>query len=180
MPEPYLSSILSFAHKLEETNQLSEAAVGKGESKKVDKEVRTDKILWLDGFENEEVQWLRDIYEGLQNMLRENFFLPVKRYEFHLTKYEKGSFYRLHQDTHTEKPGRLVSCVLYLNTCPEGEGGELVLYDHEVRPIKIRPERGKIVVFDSALEHKVEKTNVDRWSVTGWLRSDIHPGIRLY
>jgi SM-20-related protein len=172
--------IVKLAHELENADRLSKAAIGKGHSKKIDSRIRTDRILWIDSLDNQEIQWIRDIFEGLQKIVRENLFLPVKRYEFHLAKYDKGSFYRLHQDTHLENPGRLVSCVLYLNACLEGQGGELVLYDEELRPIKIRPEKGKLVVFDSTLEHEVKRTSVDRWSVTGWLRSDIHPNVRLF
>ncbi len=174
-----MDPILNLAQQIESSDQLFNAGIGKGFSKQVDTSIRSDKIFWIDNIENEEIQWLRDIFEGLKITFKEYFYLPIKRYEFHLAKYEKGGFYRLHTDRHVKKPGRLVSCVLYLSTCPVDQGGELILYDEELQPIKIRPERGKLIVFDSGLEHEVKKTGVDRWSITGGLRSDLHPSLRL-
>jgi SM-20-related protein len=134
--------------------------------------------MWLESFESPEEILVQQIFDSLKTIIRKEFYLPAKRFECHFAKYEPGSFYKVHQDRHQNKPGRLVSCVLYLNQC-EKNAGNLVIYDEELRPIRINPSPGKIVVFDSSLEHEVTPTKSDRWSLTGWIRDDINPGLRI-
>lgn len=170
---------MSLALNFEAKGLLKPAAIGKGFLKQARKDIRNDKIFWLNDFSTNPAMLAQNIFLGLQNIARESFFLPAKRFECHFAKYEPGCFYKTHSDQHSEQPGRLLSCVLYL-AVPEGnQGGELILYDEELRKIQIKPQPGRIVVFDSSIEHEVAKTQAERWSLTGWIRSDIHPGLRL-
>ncbi len=179
LKDKYCDDLLTWSRYLRGNGQFKQAAIGKGFKKQKTNEVRGDNIFWINEENSRDFPWIHLIYDGLMQIAKKNFYLPIKRFESHLAVYDKGSFYLRHQDLHSEKPGRLVSCVIYLTTCESGQGGDLVLYDEELRPIKIRPEKGRIVVFDSSIEHEVLKTDVERWSLTGWLRSDLHPGIRL-
>ncbi len=174
-----VSLLLDWALTIEQEGLLQAAQVGKGLRKKQVADIRSDKIFWIDNFVSERGLFLKEFYEGLQLIALRDLYLPSKRFECHFAKYEKGSFYKLHRDRHAEKPGRLLTCVLYLTDWKTNGGGELVLYDEELRKVVIHPEPGRVVVFDSALEHEVAKSFGDRWSLTGWVRSDLHPGLRL-
>lgn len=168
--------LLTYAKDNKESFQP--AKIGKGNLKQRKASVRSDSIMWLENFESPEEILVKQIFDSLKIIIRKEFYLPAKRFECHFAKYEPGSFYKVHQDRHQNKPGRLVSCVLYLNQCDKN-AGNLVIYDEELRPIRIKPSPGKIVVFDSSLEHEVTPTKSDRWSLTGWIRDDINPGLRI-
>ena len=62
--------------------------------------------------------------------------------------------------------------LLYLNSNwkPE-DGGELMLYRDELSPMKIEPLGGRLLVFESEMEHEVLMSNADRYSITGWLKN---------
>ncbi|MEZ4871598.1 MAG: 2OG-Fe(II) oxygenase [Bdellovibrionales bacterium] len=179
LPQEVVDQLLNWAKNIEKDGLFRPAAIGKGAHRHENEEIRTDKIHWIDDFSGVEGQIVQDIFSGLQGLAREAFFLPAKRFECHFAKYEPGSFYKLHQDRHVEKPGRLLTCVIYLGLDQPNQGGELILYDEELRQIRISPDPGRIVIFDSAIEHEVSRCKCNRWSLTGWIRSDIHPGIRL-
>ena len=179
LSEDHVHALFSWAKECEDDGLLKPASIGKGNRKHQNTEIRTDKIYWIDQFSSSKGKLVQDIFSDLQKILRQKFFLPAKRFECHFAKYEPGSFYKVHQDRHFEKPGRLVTCVVYLTGSECGQGGELIVYDEELRKVTIQPEPGRIVVFDSSLEHEVLRTQTNRWSLTGWIRSDLHPGIRL-
>jgi SM-20-related protein len=87
-----------------------------------------------------------------------------------MAHYPAGSFYKRHLDQFKERNNRVISTILYLNKNWEAsQGGELKLFfDHEEKIVE--PKYGRIVSFKSdQLEHEVLKTNVDRFSITGWM-----------
>jgi Rps23 Pro-64 3,4-dihydroxylase Tpa1-like proline 4-hydroxylase len=54
----------------------------------------------------------------------------------------------------------------------KGDGGELKVYLKDKEEL-ISPSWGKLVIFKSdELEHEVLPTNINRFSVCGWLRYD--------
>ena len=171
--------LLRRAQTVEEEGLLKKAAIGKGDHKKRDSEIRSDKIKWINDFSGSTGELIHSIFGGLQSLAKSELYLPAKRYECHFAKYEKGDLYKRHSDRHSFLPGRLITCVVYLSDLEEGSGGELILYDEELRPIKVVPKAGRIVVFDSAIEHEVKPSGKTRWSLTGWLREDLHPGLRV-
>lgn len=171
--------LLNHALLTEEMGLLKRAAIGKGDMKTRDESIRSDKIHWLDQYNTPAGQLAQQVFEGLLGLARKKLFLPARRFECHFAKYENGDAYLRHSDRHSFLPGRLLTCVIYLSDLEGNHGGELVLYDEDLRPIKITPSPGRIVVFDSGLEHEVRPTRQTRWSLTGWLREDLHPGIRF-
>jgi len=170
--------LLSAAKSAEKKALLRPAAIGKGERKKKIKEIRSDKIYWVDDFTTDSGKIMQAVFLGLLEIVRKELYMPAKRFECHLTKYEVGDRYLLHRDRHSVKPGRLLTCVIYLSDCARGSGS-LVLYDQDLKPVVIQPKAGSIVVFDSSLEHEVKEVKADRYSLTGWIRDDLHTGIRL-
>jgi SM-20-related protein len=178
LDQPTTNRLLRFAQDCDQKGLFHPAAVGKGDLKQRRQDVRSDKILWVDTFSTELGKLIQAFFMDLMGILRKDFYLPAKRFECHFSKYEKGSRYSLHSDRHIEKPGRLVTCVIYLSDCPYGSG-TLTLYDENLSPIRIQPQPGRIAVFDSSMEHEVSTAQSDRWSLTGWIREDLHPGLRF-
>ena len=174
-----IKSLKQWAHQIEDEGLLREAAIGKGFKKERNQTIRSDKIRWIDNFTTDEGALVSSLFSGLQTIARSKLYLPARRFECHFAKYEVGDFYKRHSDRHSFLPGRLLTCVLYLSDLQPGEGGELILYDEDLRPIKIIPQAGRIVVFDSALEHEVRAAQKERWSLTGWIRDDLLPGLNL-
>jgi len=82
-----------------------------------------------------------------------------------------GAFYKKHKDAFKSDDARRISVILYLNKNWEKEnGGELKLY-LENSEETIEPISGRLVVFESHLEHEVLESKTDRYSITGWLKS---------
>lgn len=169
--------MLNWSKDCEDSNLFKFASIGKGPSKKNIPQIRGDKIHWLENFTSNSGPLIASIFNELVEISRKEFYLPAKRFECHFAKFETGSFYKLHCDRHSRSPGRIMSVVIYLRS--NESGGELILHDNDLNKITIQPKAGKIVVFDSYLKHEVLTSLGDRWSLAGWIRSDLHPGIRL-
>jgi SM-20-related protein len=174
----HLEPLYEYCRVLDESNALKEAAIGKGELKRNAPSIRSDQIAWFDDFDSETGKVLFDVYDELMNILRCEFFLPVKRFECHFAKYETGAKYLKHVDRHTQLPGRLITCVLYLSQCSK-KSGNLKVYLPNGDIQTVAPAPGTLVVFNSELEHEVTPALTDRWSVAGWVRDDLHSGIRI-
>jgi SM-20-related protein len=91
--------------------------------------------------------------------------------EFHYAWYDIGSFYKKHLDQFRTDSGRKYSIVVYLNeNWTDEDGGQLLLYIGG-KTIRINPEGGRIVFFESdKIEHEVLSSKRPRMSVTGWLK----------
>ncbi len=157
---------------LESEGRLKKARIGKGVFKKVKESIRSDEIHWIDDFESPAGAVLSHIYTGLLQVARRELFLPIKRFECHFAKYDKGDHYKKHRDRHRMMPARVLSCVLYLSTLNGDDGGELILYHPDGETFTIHPEAGRMILFDSSIEHEVRPCKAERWSITGWLRTD--------
>lgn len=171
--------LIDEALRLEEEQKLRPAAVGKGLGKTRDTEIRTDRIHWIDKYESQPNQLVFEVFDGLMQLSKREFFLPLKRFECHFSKYDIGGFYQRHTDRHEFLPSRIISCVLYLSDMRDVQGGELIIYPERGDPVIVQPTPGKIVVFKSELEHEVKACTAIRRSLTGWLRDDFHPGLNL-
>ncbi len=171
--------LLDEALRLEAEDALRPAAVGKGLNKNRNTEIRTDRIHWIDKFDTEPTKLIHEILDGLMQISKREFFLPLKRFECHFSKYDVGGFYKKHTDRHEVMPSRILSCVIYLSDMSQVTGGELILYPEKNDPVVIQPLPGKIVVFKSELEHEVKACSATRRSLTAWLRDDLHPSLNL-
>lgn len=133
-------------------------------------EVRKDSIFWLDRNSMTDTEHLFfDKLSHFTGYLNRTCFTGIADYEFHYAVYEKGAFYKKHVDRFNNDDKRRFSMVYYLtDNWKDGDGGELSLYGKS--PALIQPKGGRLVFFDSTLEHEVLQSNTQRLSITGWLK----------
>lgn len=157
------------------SSKLSPARVGKGHNKQRQEDIRNDSICWL--YENQSVfqdQYLKKINQ-LMNLLNSELFLGLKQFEGHFALYQKKGFYKKHLDQFEKNSERQVSVVSYLNT--PVDGGELRIFNrdnhHEI-DVQVTPKAGTCVCFLSdQIYHEVLPTLNERYSIAGWLRTNI-------
>ena len=150
---------------------FKQAAIGDRFNQNEIKSIRSDQILWLDkaNVMNSEQVFFNKLNEFVQYLNR-TCYAGVNSYEFHYAVYEPGTFYKRHKDQFSQDDRRKYSLVMYLNeNWQAGNGGELVIYADQ--PERIEPHCGRIVFFDSEMEHEVLTSNFQRMSLTGWLRT---------
>lgn len=152
------------------------AGIGKKQDFTHAPEIRSDKIMWIEkGMEDDLDKIFFDPISDLILQLNRRCFLGLNSSEFHFAKYEPGNFYKKHRDAFNSDDARKISVILYLNKYwKEGDGGELKLY-LENETLEIQPLEGTLVVFESHLEHEVLESNINRYSITGWLKSSKQP-----
>lgn len=174
-----LKQIYELAKSRLSNNQFRPAAIGKGGNRQFVERIRSDQISWIDDWNEEALLPVKLVLEAINEVARKNLYLPIKRFESHFAFYEVGASYAKHVDRHHSHPSRVLSSVLYLGNWCDESGGELVIYDENARGIKIEPVPGRLVIFDSRLEHEVKPTKAERWSLTSWFRDDLHPLLQL-
>ncbi len=180
MSNEFLSSDLAFHLKtnllaLYENEALKLAGLANTHLFVHDKEIRSDKIFWLDKADNNHYeQQFFDLMDAFVLYLNRTCFTGIKSYEFHYALYEKGAFYKKHIDQFKSDNSRVFSMIIYLNEgWSEQDGGELKLYQGTEIQI-IFPENQKCVFFKSnEIEHEVLVTNTSRMSITGWLKTSL-------
>ena len=104
---------------------------------------------------------------------RETLTVPVSSM---LSCYGVGGRYRRHTDNSRNADGvcgnaRALTCICYLNPDWAAEdGGALRIYDESGDSVEmITPAAGRVVVFDSFLEHEVLEARRDRYALTFWV-----------
>jgi len=155
-----------------EDEKLRSAGIGNKDFLSVDKQVRTDKILWLsDNPDHPAEKAFMEAVSQFSEYMNRTCFAGIRGGEFHYACYEQGAFYKRHIDQFIYDDARKYSLITYLSRDWQPEdGGELVLY-LEDKTVLIRPEFGKTVLFKSEfIEHEVLPSNRRRLSVTGWLK----------
>ncbi|MCF8276790.1 MAG: 2OG-Fe(II) oxygenase [Flavobacteriales bacterium] len=174
LPEFVLKELLSDARQLLNEGDFEPAHVGRGVAVQRIKEVRGDKIKWLEkenltSAQTEYFIFLEQLREHLSNYFR----ISLPWFECHLATYPVGSFYTRHIDQFRETNNRIFSVILYLNVDWKAEdGGQLRVYEGD-EFVDIQPIIGRLVCFRSDLvPHEVLTTNRTRFSITGWLRRD--------
>jgi SM-20-related protein len=151
---------------------LRPALIGKRSEKTQADEIRNDQITWLKGDEEGfSPVWI--LLDMVNSKARSELFLPIKRFEAHISLYPPGHFYKRHKDKHQKSPSRLISSVLYFNRWSLEDAGELVIYKPDGEEIKIEPTLNKVIFFKSELEHEVLPAFKERRSLTAWLRDDL-------
>ena len=155
-----------------QNNQLQTAGTGNSLFVSYDKEVRGDKICWIEKTheDNSENEFLK-VIDTLVQYLNETCFAGIQGYEFHFTLYQPGSYYRKHLDQFKNDSSRAFTVIIYLNSdWKQGDGGELCVYNRSGKQI-IEPLFNRCVFFKSSeLAHEVLITNQPRLSITGWLK----------
>lgn len=148
------------------------AGIGRQQDHQLNTFVRRDQVVWIDGEDPLEKEWL-DWADGLRLHLNRSLMLGLTAFETHFAHYEPGAFYRKHLDAFRGESNRVVSIVFYLNPdWTPADGGELVLFDEADTELgRFPPTLGTLAVFLSEeIPHEVLPTRADRYSLTGWFR----------
>lgn len=161
--------------RLYKNEALKLAGIGNNHLLSHEKEIRNDKIFWLQNENSDQYEKaFFDLVDAFVLHLNRTCFAGIKSYEFHYAMYEQGAFYKKHIDQFKTDESRAFSMIVYLNEgWKVGDGGELKIY-HAATIEIISPKNQKCVFFKSdELPHEVLVTNVKRMSITGWLKTTL-------
>ena len=160
------------ARALDRAGGLTPAAVGRAAGRMQRRDVRGDRIAWLEASpRNEAERRLGEWLEALRKRCNRELMLGLAEIEAHYAVYSPGERYARHRDRFRDDDARVLSCVLYLNDgWTAADGGALRLYT-EQGEIDVMPEGGTFVAFLSAgFEHEVLPAGRERATVAGWFR----------
>ena len=165
-----LDVFLSYFQESLEEDDFKPAGIGTGQDFQLKREIRGDKIKWLDRSKDLELTRFFERVDETIGVLNRYCYLSLSGSEFHMAHYPQGTFYKRHLDQFNSRSNRLISVILYLNkNWQEGDGGELkVFLNGEERTIAPIAKRCVIMRSDK-VEHEVMITNKDRYSLPGWL-----------
>ncbi|KYG77000.1 SM-20-related protein [Roseivirga ehrenbergii] len=154
-----------------EMDGFSDAAIGALNHKQLEKSIRGDKIYWLERKNDIEMESFFQLSDELIQQLNQLCYLSLSGCEFHLAHYPIGTFYKKHIDQFKGRSNRLISVIIYLNVgWKPGDGGELKVFKENGDELLVEPLAGRCVMFKSdTVPHEVMKTQVNRYSLTGWL-----------
>jgi SM-20-related protein len=173
---PLTQALRERAHALAREDALRSARIGRAAQSTAEAAIRSDRTAWIENSPSDPTE--RAALEGvhaLRERLNETLFLGARSCELHFAHYASGAFYKTHRDRFADDNARLISLVVYLNDdWPSDAGGELVIYDAAMTTIhRVSPRAGTMVAFRSErFPHEVLPASRDRFSFTGWLRSD--------
>jgi SM-20-related protein len=174
LKEETLNALFNQLQQLREEDALKAAGIGQLIEREVIQSIRGDQIHWISKKSSNTFEQLfnRQV-EAFSAYLNRSCFLSLNDYEFHYTCYPAGTFYKKHIDRFQSDRSRILSLILYLNKDWEkSDGGEIAVYPNDEAPQIIEPQWGRVVCFKSdELAHEVLPTQVNRYSVTGWLKS---------
>lgn len=151
------------------------ASIGNGENGVVDPNIRRSGLNWMPN--NQETQWVFEKLGHVVSSLNSQFFrfnLTGFGESIQLTNYDgaEQGMYGWHVDMgpNPTTPCRKLSLVLQLSDPVEYEGGILELQPHGKDIIKMRKQRGLIIVFPSWTLHQVTPvTQGNRQSLVAWI-----------
>ena len=163
-------SIMELFVDLERKQELKKAGIGANADFQIQHSVRGDLIYWLEEQRDTSIRPFFELMDELNEKLRRYCFISLSGSEFHLAKYPAGTHYDRHIDQFNNRNNRQITVLIYLNKdWKKGDGGELKIYRDEGN-LLIEPLAKRLLLFKSDLiEHEVLKTNVPRYSLTGWL-----------
>ena len=157
--------------------EFHRAGIGSGTRHRVEPEIRSDRIHWLeDDAQTAAQKPYFTALDDLRSAINRELFLGLFSFEGQMAIYPPGSFYRRHLDQFEGTAQRKVSVILYLNTdWRDDDGGELRLYLDDTDNaafIDVPPRAGTLVCFLSdRFYHEVRPATRERLSVTGWFRT---------
>ena len=151
------------------------AAIGGGGVGKVSLEIRRSGLNWMPNVQ--ETQWVFEKLGHIVSSLNAQFFrFDLRGFgeQIQLTNYDgaEQGMYGWHVDMgpNASSPCRKLSLVLQLSDPVEYEGGVLELQPHSKDVIKMRKQRGLVVVFPSWTLHQVTPvTQGNRQSLVAWI-----------
>jgi PKHD-type hydroxylase len=152
-----------------------QAGVGDGNRGVIDPSIRRSGLNWINN--NQETQWVFEKLGHIVSSLNAQCFrfdLTGFGEHIQLTNYDSAEqgMYGWHVDMgpSTTSPCRKLSLVLQLSDPVDYEGGVLELQPHGKDVIKMRKQRGLVVVFPSWTLHQVTPvTQGSRQSLVAWI-----------
>lgn len=132
---------------------------------------RNSRIAWM-SIDEKTAYLYKKIHEATvaANTLFEYDLSYIEDIQF--TEYKEGEFYGVHKDMgFSDSFSRKLSFVMQLTDPTEYEGGELILYDTNIKdPFIVPKEKGTIVMFPSYILHEVKPiTKGIRNSLVTWI-----------
>ena len=103
-----------------------------------------DKTFTYGGFQTKNIIDLFN--KKIRKKILENNCLYQDLFHLHYIEYEEGC----HQGAHKHDASEVYSCILYLTNCT----GDTVFENKK----RVKPKKGKLVIFDSTLKHWGEKS----------------------
>ncbi|PIP88616.1 MAG: hypothetical protein COW01_13840 [Bdellovibrionales bacterium CG12_big_fil_rev_8_21_14_0_65_38_15] len=174
-PNPLLEDLRGTLLHLNENELFRPAKVGKGIKQKRVAEIRGDWIKWLsEAGDYPSTKIYLEVMNEFRLVLNRELLMAASEFEAHFAIYPKNTFYKKHLDRHKNNPHRLITTTLYLNKNYEDkQGGALIVEDlHKNHVVTLNPHWGRFVCFISSdFPHEVQTTTVERYSLTGWMRS---------
>jgi len=172
LPLPLLEALSGDCRALQEAGALSAAAVGRGQGRLRDGELRGDSTCWIEASAEapQRAAFLAAMDE-IRLQLNRRLLLGLHSLEAHYAVYPPGTGYRRHRDRFRDDDARTVSFTAYLNPAWQvQDGGALRLFLPEGQR-DIPPRLGTCTLFLSAeIEHAVLPTRCHRYSIAGWFR----------
>lgn len=116
-----------------------------------------------------------ELDDDLSNMMLEK----LKEFEikslpefFIILKYDKNQEFKRHTDSGVEYPNRYKTVIIQLSNEADYDGGELCIFHNGETTVSSK-EIGNVMMFDSSIEHSVNKINDGiRYSIVFWLSID--------
>lgn len=174
LPNEAATAIGDYIESLYASNALKKAGIGKRDTFEVNEQLRGDFIQWIN--EDHKIPEVELFLVKLQEIISELnriFYLGIRDFESHFTRYPEGTRYVAHSDRHHKGSARVVSFVYYLNENWKVEdGGILRVYNEDKSFFDIEPQFGRLAVFLSDKIHEVLTTNRVRRSITGWMLNE--------
>lgn len=154
-----------------QASALQPAGVGRGQALQLNRDIRRDQTLWLDGASTAQQQYLA-LMAQLQQAANRRCLLGLTHHEAHFARYQQGDFYQKHVDAFVGRSSRVLTTVCYLNDA--ASGGALQIYTETDAPLcQVQPKAGTMVLFESArFPHEVLPADTVRYSIAGWFRID--------
>lgn len=166
-----------YIRQLYRQDALKTAGVGSGSDYQKDRNIRGDKIRWIDTAQaGAETKAVLDKLHEWRQILNRECFLGLKDLETHFTFYPSGTFYKKHVDQFRSDDHRKVSFVLYLNEHWQPQhGGQLRLYKADGTTEDVAPLGGRFISFRAdVLPHEVLPVGRERYSITGWMLDQLN------
>ena len=144
---------------------------GKDVEPTISKDYRKTNLRWVDNS-----KLITKLIYGFVHEANDAFFNYdiTNHLQMQFSEYVVGGHYKYHKDTvyvsgKEVSPCRKLSVSVLLSDPKDFKGGEFLMYDGEMKPLKPLKGQGSVVVFDSRDFHKVEPvTSGVRYSLVMW------------